>query len=38
VVIAALEKKTQKTPKRLLELCRRRLMQYDQDQDQGEST
>jgi len=33
VVIAAVEKKkTQRTPKRLLDLCRRRLMQYDQDE------
>lgn len=37
VLIAAVDKKkTQKTPKRILELCKRRLIQYDQDQ--GEST
>lgn len=33
VVIAAVEKKkTQKTPKATLEICRRRLARYDEDQ------
>ena len=37
VLIAAVDKKkSQETPKRLLQLCKRRLMQYDQDE--GEST
>ena len=36
VVIAAVaEKKTRKTPKSLLDLCRRRLAQYDQDQEES---
>lgn len=38
VVIAAVaKKKTQKTPKALLEVCQRRLAQYDQDQEDSSS-
>lgn len=35
VVIAAVaKKKSQKTPKGILDLCKRRLAQYDQDQEE----
>lgn len=34
VIAAVVKKKTQRTPKAVLDVCKRRLMQYDQDQQE----